>query len=135
MQAVGNHKDCPIAPSHQTVAHPSDGIFDHFLPLVQSLDIPLGEVAILAPWWVSLFHLARELRSRGLPAIGPGARPYKRSHLVAHLMEPVGAYLESPEPEIAVAVQRALFILIANLTGRSLTWHLIFKGVLPSANC
>src|SRR5260370_29769406 len=70
----------------------------------------------MASWWVSLFKLARELRRQNIPAIGPGARPYKRSHLIAHLVEPIGAYLESPESEIAIAVQRALFVLIANLT-------------------
>ena len=118
MRAVGENAECPILPTHQTVANPVKGIFDHFLPAVRELDVPLGEVAIMASWWVSLFNLVRELRKRNIPAIGPGARPYKRSHLIAQLVEPIGAYLECPESEIAIAVQRSLFVLIANLTDR-----------------
>jgi DNA helicase-2/ATP-dependent DNA helicase PcrA len=125
MHAVGEDADCQISPVHRTVASPIAGIFDHFLPAVRELNIPLGEVAILAPWWLALFHLARELRRQNIPAVGPGARPYKRSHLVAHLIEPIGAYLESPEAAIAIAVQRSLFFLIANLTGYA--FHSIFE--------
>jgi DNA helicase-2/ATP-dependent DNA helicase PcrA len=116
MRAVGEHAECPIVPSHQTVANPTQGIFDYFLPAVREQRLSLGNVAIMASWWVSLFNLSRELRRQNIPAVGPGARPYKRSHVIAQLVEPVGAYLESPESEIAIAVQRALFVLIANLT-------------------
>ena len=103
MRAVGEYAACPIPPTHQTVANPEEGIFGHFLPAVRELGVPLGEVGIFAAWWVSLFKLARELRRQNIPAVGPGARPYKRSHLIAHLVEPIGAYLESPESEIAIA--------------------------------
>jgi DNA helicase-2/ATP-dependent DNA helicase PcrA len=119
MRAVGQHADCAILPTHRTVADAAEGIFDHFLPAVEELGVPLGEVAILASWWVSLFNLARELRRRGIPAVGPGARPYKRSHLIAQLVESIGAYLESPDSEMALAVQRSLFVLIANLSDHS----------------
>jgi len=128
MHAVGEHADCPIVPAHYTVASPTDGIFEYFLPAVRELNVPLGEVAILAPWWVSLFHLARELHKQGIPAVGPGARPYKRSHLISQLVEPIGAYLESPEADIALAVQRALFVLIANLTDHAPYSVFDFKG-------
>jgi DNA helicase-2/ATP-dependent DNA helicase PcrA len=128
MHAVGEHAECPIVPAHQTVSNPAEGIFDHFLPAVRELDIPLGRVAIMASWWVSLFNLARELRRQNIPAIGPGARPYKRSHLIAQLVEPIGAYLESPESEIAIAVQRSLFVLIATLTDHAPYSVFDFKG-------
>ena len=130
MQAVGTHAGCQIPPSHHTVATAAAGVFDHFLPAVLDLDLPLGEVAILAPWWMSLFHLARELRAHGIPAIGPGARPYRRSHLISQIIEPIGAYLESPESDIAIAVQRALFILIASLTDQSPYVAFDFRGRL-----
>ncbi len=116
MQAVGSYKDYSVPPGSPAVANPLDGIVNYFLPAVASLGVPYGKVAILAPWWLSLFHLARGLRAQGLPVIGPGARPYKRTHLFSHLAEPLGAYLESPEPEIALAAQRAVFFVLANLT-------------------
>lgn len=128
MRAVGEHADCRIVPAHQTVANPAEGIFDHFFPAVRELGVPLGKVAIMASWWVSLFNLARELRRQNIPAVGPGARPYKRSHLIAQLVEPIGAYLESPESEIAIAVQRALFVLIANLTDHAPYSVFDFRG-------
>lgn len=116
MQAVGEYRAFQIAPKSQVVANLLDGVVNHFLPEVAALDVPFGKVAILAPWWLSLFHLARGLRSHGFPVIGPGARPYKRSLLFSHLAEPLGAYLESPEPEIAFAVQKALFFVLTQLT-------------------
>ncbi len=128
MRAVGEYADCPIVPAHQTVANPAEGIFSYFLPAVRELGVPLGKVAIMASWWVSLFNLAQELRRQDIPAVGPGARPYKRSHLIAQFVEPIGAYLESPESEIAIAVQRALFVLIANLTDHATYSVFDFRG-------
>jgi len=128
MQAVGEYADCGFEPSHLTLATPLAGVLDHFLPAVRDLNIPLGGVAILASWWVSLYKLARELRAIGIPSIGPGSRPYKRSHLIAQLVEPVGAYLESPDPHVCIAVQRALFSIIANLMGRAPHDIFSYKG-------
>ena len=129
MRAVGEHADFPIIPAHHTVGNSAEGIFEVFLPAVGELNIPLGKVAIFASWWVSLFNLARQLRRQNIPAVGPGARPYRRgNHMIAQLVEPVGAYLESPEAEIAIAVQRALFILIANLTDHAPYSVFDFKG-------
>src|SRR5215467_8913915 len=128
MRAVGGQAECALVPVHQTVRSSAEGIFEVFLPAVRELNVPLGNVAIFASWWVSLFHLARELRSRGIPAVGPGARPYKRSHLIAQLIEPIGAYLESHEAEVAIAVQRALFVLLANLTDHAAYTVFDFKG-------
>lgn len=119
MQAVGEHADWPAVPSHVRVATPSDGIFDHFLPAATALNVQLGQIAILAASWFALVPMARALRERGIPAIGPGARPYRRQHLISHLLEPIGAYLESPEPAIAVEVQRALFFVALVLSERT----------------
>jgi DNA helicase-2/ATP-dependent DNA helicase PcrA len=130
MRAVGVYADWPVAPVHHTVPTTARGILEIFLPAARALNVPLGEIAILAPWWVSLFHLARELRAVGIPAIGPGARPYKRAHLVSQIVEPIGAYLESPEGDIAIAIQRALFIVIASLTDRSPYVAFDFRGRL-----
>lgn len=128
MRAVGEHADCPIVPTHKTVANPADGIFGHFLPAVRELGVPLGRVAIMASWWVSLFKLARDLRSQDIPVVGPGARPYKRSHVVAQLLEPIAGYLESPGSEVALAVQRALFVVVANLSDHAPYSVFDFRG-------
>lgn len=128
MTAVGEHGACELMPSHMTVADPADGILNHFLPAVRELGVPLGKAAILASWWVSLFHLARELRSQGIPAVGPGARPYKRSHLIAQLVETIGAYLECPDCEIAIAVQRSLFTLLAEIEDQPPQYVFDFRG-------
>jgi DNA helicase-2/ATP-dependent DNA helicase PcrA len=128
MQAVGADKDYPAFPAHHHVTSTLEGILTHFLPAVTRLNVPLGKVAILAPWWLSLFLLARELRSRNIPVIGPGARPYKRSHLFSRLAEPVGAYLESPEADIAVTVQRSVFHVLSELTGQPRRDIFSYKG-------
>jgi DNA helicase-2/ATP-dependent DNA helicase PcrA len=128
MSAVGEYAACEIVPLHLTVASPIDGIFQHFLPAVRELGVPLGRVAILASWWGSLFNLARELRRQNIPAVGPGARPYKRSHLVAQFVETIGAYLECPDCDIAIGVQRALFALLAEVEDQAPHHVFAFKG-------
>jgi DNA helicase-2/ATP-dependent DNA helicase PcrA len=128
MQAVGQYADCDFYPCHLTFATPAAGILDCFLPAVRNLEIPYGKVAILASSWMPLYHLARELRAGGIPSIGPGSRPYKRTHLISHLVEPIGAYLECHQPSVCIEVQRSLFSLVANLTG-SLPPHIYdYKG-------
>jgi DNA helicase-2/ATP-dependent DNA helicase PcrA len=37
--------------------------------------------------------------------------------VIAHLVEPVGAYLETQEPNVCIAVQRALFSVVGDLMG------------------
>ena len=128
MRAVGEYAGCNILPRHLTVIDPESGILNEFLPAVRTLGIPLGKVAILASWWVSLFRLARELRSQNIPVIGPGSRPYKRSHLIAQLVESIGAYLECQEAEMALAVQRALYVFLINLPDREGPSVFDFRG-------
>ncbi|HEV2689808.1 MAG TPA: 3'-5' exonuclease, partial [Bryobacteraceae bacterium] len=128
MKAVGEYRDSGLVPRYRHTASRSDGILNIFIPAVRDLNVPLGEVAILAPWWLPLFHLAKELRANGIPVVGPGARPYKRTHVFAQLAEPIGAYLESPEPDIARAVQRALFHVINEITGQPNHFVYTFEG-------
>lgn len=128
MQAVGRHADFEHEPLHLTVATPIDGISNQFLPTIRQLGIPLGRAAILAPSWFSLFTLAGQLRRLGVPCIGPGARPYKRSHFIGHLLEPLGAYLEGRSAAMAIAVQRALYTVIADLTGHASRSIFDFNG-------
>ena len=117
MQAVGQSRDFSIEPRHVHAASSLEAVFEHFLPAVDELGVPLGEAAVLAPQWPALYHLARGLRQREVPVIGPGARPYKRSRDFAQFAENACAYLEKPDASLATAVQRALFIMLLNVTG------------------
>ena len=97
-----------------------DAITQDFLPWLQEVDIPIGKAAVFAPWWVRLYNLGRALRELGVPIMGPGARPYgRRRHLIAPIAEQVGAYIARPEPDRLRAVERALFLLIIEMTGRA----------------
>lgn len=115
MVAVGEHKDFHIPPSYVHCASSIDGIFDHFLPALDAVNIPLGKAAVLAPWWVDLLLLGRELRKRQIPIIGPGARPYKRSHEFTLLSEALSAYLMEQDADSAAAIQKALFMTLSNV--------------------
>lgn len=128
MRAVGESATFPVEPMHFCVEDPLDGIVTNFLPALTAHGIALGKSAILAPQWPALFHLARALRAQGVPVIGPGARPYKRNHLLAPLVEAVAAFLESPEPDIANVAQRELFFLLSNLNEKNPHGAFTFSG-------
>jgi len=95
------------------------GIVDHFLPLLEKHDVAFGNAAILAPWWIKLLHLGRNLRESGIPIVGPGARPYKRSHLFAVLSENICAYIDKSDPQQIPKIEKELFSLITNATGNA----------------
>jgi len=96
-----------------------EGITDHFLPALEALRIPLGEAAILAHSFFDLLPLGRALRAYGIPIAGPGSRPYrKRSHLYAGLAEQLCCYVDSPNPLQIPHIEKELFYLSQNITGR-----------------
>lgn len=128
MQSVGAYRDFPLDPAHYRGATQFDAVMNNFIPAVQQLNVPLGEVAILAPWWISLFHLGRQLRAAGFPVIGPGARPYRRTHLIAQILESLGAYVEDGDTDSAVTVQRSLFNLLTGLADRAVHDVFSYKG-------
>jgi DNA helicase-2/ATP-dependent DNA helicase PcrA len=128
MQAVGRFANEPQEPVLLTVRNPMSGIVGPFMEAVDALGIPLGKVAVLASGWVPLYQLGQRLREYGLPSIGPGARPYKRAHMISHLAEPVGAYLAEPDPNICVQIQRNLYSLLANLDCANPSVVYAYKG-------
>lgn len=122
MEAVGETKEFDLEPQYVHARTMLEGITDYFLPAVEELGIPLGEVAILSPWWIPLMHLGRRLRERELPIIGPGARPYKRSLEFAQFAEQACSYIIKRDAESASGVQKALYIMLLNITG-SPNWN------------
>jgi len=123
MVATGPDADVGIEPVYAHSQDPLNAVFDHFLPTVDSLGIPLGRAAVLAPWWITLLPLGRELRARNVPIVGPGARPYRRSREFAQLAEHLGAMVVEPDAEMFRRTQRALFRLVFTLTLRT-EWRL-----------
>ena len=99
MEALGEAKNFTEMPSLQHGASAFAVIMDYFLPVLAGLGIPVGEAAILAPTWFTLFPLGRRLREAGVSIVGPGARPYRRNRQFAPLAEQLCGYLMEPKPE------------------------------------
>ena len=119
MEAVGSAIKYSNEPVWQHGKSAFEVIADHFLPALEGLDIPIGDAAILAPTWYSLFPLGRRLREYGVSIVGPGARPYRRNRLLAPLAEHVCGYLIEPNPDTIVGIERTLFNTVLNATGRT----------------
>ena len=119
MRAMGLAKEYTNAPIWEHGNSVFEVITDYFLPTLEDLKIPIGDAAILAPTWFSLFPLGRKLREYGVRIIGPGARPYRRNRLFAPLAEQVCAYLMEPVPDSIVGIERTLFNTVLNATGRT----------------
>ena len=118
MKALGPAKRFTEAPHLQHGSSAFEVITDYFLPALDGLGIPIGKAAILAPTWFTLFPIGRQLREYGVSIVGPGARPYRRNRQFAPLAEQVCGYLMEPRPDAIVAIERALFNTLLDITGR-----------------
>lgn len=118
MRAVGQARKYIEQPVWQHGASAFTVIKDYFLPALEAHEIPLGNAAILAPTWYSLFPLGRRLREHGINIVGPGARPYRRNRVFAPLAEQVCGYLMEPKPEAIPGIERTLFNTLLDVTGR-----------------
>jgi DNA helicase-2/ATP-dependent DNA helicase PcrA len=119
MTSIGKAKAYTEVPTLQHTDSPFTLLTDYFLPALDAFGIPLGDAAVLAPTWFTLFPLGRKLREYGINVVGPGARPYKRNRLFAPLAEQVCSYLTEPRPESLPAIERQLFEMVLNTTGQS----------------
>ena len=118
MLSAGDSRQFTEQPIYEHCLNPFAGITDTFLPTLDALQIPVGEAAILAPSWYPLRPLGTQLRDYGIPVVGPGARPYRRSHVFAGLAEQVCAFIESPRSTPIRQVEKALFDFLQNATGK-----------------
>lgn len=119
MYPSGSNKNIKEKPVYVHTSNAFNAITDYFLPALNDLGIDYGESAILAPWWIKLLHIGRSLREYGIPIVGPGARPYKRSHFFARLAEQVCYYITEPDNNIIPRIEKELFLMIANLEGKA----------------
>lgn len=119
MTAVGPSRRFTRVPEWRHGASPYEVITDYFLPAIDGMGIALGEAAILAPTWYSLYPLGRRLREYGISIVGPGARPYRRNRQFAPLAEKVCGYMIEPRPESIPGIERSLFNTLLDVTGRA----------------
>ncbi|MDA7980875.1 MAG: ATP-dependent helicase [Pirellulales bacterium] len=119
MEAVGESAECEQACQLFAAEHHFASITDYFLPALDKLKISAGNAAILAQNWFQLRPLGQRLRDYGVPVVGPGARPYKKRHLLASLAEQVCAYVENPLPEYVARIERELFFLVQAISGKA----------------
>jgi DNA helicase II / ATP-dependent DNA helicase PcrA len=118
MRGVGPYRDFRAVPTLVKTEGTFEAITEHYLPLLTENRIPLGEAVILAREWAPLFPLSRRLREFGVPVVGPGARPYRRSRLFASLAEQLCGYLVDSAAHNVRQLERALFHAIQDATGR-----------------
>lgn len=128
MEALGYAKKFTEIPSWQHGKSAFEVVTDYFLPAIEALDIPIGESAILAPTWYSLFPLGRRLREYGVSIVGPGARPYRRNRQFAPLAEQVCGYLIESRPAAIIGIERTLFNTLLDITGRAYFDIFSYKG-------
>lgn len=128
MHGVGDVASEQVSPIYVHTTSAFEAITDYFLPTLNQLNISYGNAAILAPWWTKLLPLGKQLRDYGIPIIGPGARPYKKSHIFAMLAEQVSAYISDSTPQIFHHIQKELFFLASHITGKRLFKIFAYEG-------
>jgi DNA helicase II / ATP-dependent DNA helicase PcrA len=119
MEAVGRAKNYTEMPVWQHGTSAFQVITDYFLPALEGLGIHVGDAAVLAPTWYSLFPLGRRLREYGVSVVGPGARPYRRNRQFAPLAEQICGYLMESRPDAIAGIERTLFNTLLDVTGRT----------------
>jgi DNA helicase II / ATP-dependent DNA helicase PcrA len=117
MTAVGECKDFCVVPSCQHGARAFEAVVDYFLPTLEEYGIALGQAAILASTWYPLRPLGQLLREYGVPVVGPGASPYRRSRVFGPLAEAICGYLTNAHPKTFTRIERQLINVLSNLPG------------------
>lgn len=119
MTAEGKEKDSFIPPELVRDRSTFAAVMERFLPMLAENNITFGDATILCREWVPLISLSRQLRDAGIPVVGPGARPYKRSRLFANLAEQLCGAVVDPTPNTIRQLERALFLAVRDCTGVS----------------
>lgn len=119
MTAEGIEKDSFILPELVKDRSNFAAIMERFLPKLAENEIPFGDATILCREWVPLISLSRQLRDAGIPVVGPGARPYKKSRLFANLAEQLCGAVVDPTARTVRQLERALFLAVRDCTAAS----------------
>lgn len=99
-----------------------EALTDYFIPSLDEMGVDYGNAAILAPSWYELYPLGKKLREYGIPIIGPGARPYKRNHLIGRIAEPISEYLCNPSVKKVNRIEKELLLLLNDMGGNLRTF-------------
>jgi len=108
MVAVGLDRDCTHEVQRIYSANAASGILEHFISVVEAEGISFGNCAVLAPQWWELRTLGRILASKGVPVVGPGARPYRRASEFTNVAEAAAECVVAPSSEAQSRLERAL---------------------------
>lgn len=119
MTAAGKNKVCSVVPQLVRDRSTFSAIMERFLPALAADGIGFGDATVLCREWGPLISLARQLRQAGIPIVGPGARPYKRSRLFAVLAEQLCGAVVDPNPDSVRQLERALFFAVRDCTNVS----------------
>lgn len=117
MIAAGKNKDFKLQPVLVRNVSALSAIKDQYIPMLAKNGISLGDATVLAKDWASLINLSRGLRDAGVPVVGPGARPYKRSRLFAQLAEQLCATLVEHSTYLSWQFERAFLNCLREITG------------------
>lgn len=117
MVTGGDAKHWGVQSKYVHCSSAAEAVLDFFLPMCARENIAVGRAAVLAPTWFKLFGLAPNLREAGVPIVGPGARPYKRSHIVASVLEQICQAASDPRPRRIRMVQKETYTVVLSLTG------------------
>lgn len=126
MSAQGKEKDCGILPVLVRDRSTFAAIMERFLPALAHDGVAYGDATILCREWGPLITLSRQLRDAGIPVVGPGTRPYKRTRLFAGLAEQLCGAVVDPTPSTVRQLERALFFAVRDCTG--MTRMSLFSG-------
>ena len=96
MTAIGKASAYTEKPVFVSTNRTFEAIWEDFLPYLADIGIGYGDAIILANAWAVLVPLSRRLREYGVPVVGPGARPYRRSRLFATLAEQLCGAIMDP---------------------------------------
>lgn len=128
MRPEGSYKELAL-PTELIIGNdPTHAVTDFFLPRIAELGVTLGESAVLASSWFKLIPIAKELRARGVPVVGPGARPYRRQRLFATVAERICGHLCEPDFEALVGVERSIYDLVLETSNRPPQRILTYEG-------
>lgn len=130
MVASGPDSECEFEPKLISGGSVFNAIMQDFLPQVSDAGISLARCTVLAKDWGSLYKLGRQLRLSGIPIVGPGARPYRRSRLFSQMAEQLCGALSAPVGRYSRQLERALYHMILEITGQRSTDVFSFKGRL-----
>jgi DNA helicase-2/ATP-dependent DNA helicase PcrA len=119
MTAIGDARKYTETPERVHGQSAFEVITEFFLPALETLGIPIGDAAVLAPSWYALYPLGRKLREYGISIVGPGARPYRKSSQFAPLAEQICGYVVDGRPAAIPAIERSLFNTVLDITGRA----------------